>query len=248
MTFRQGTGSGGNLPAGSLTQLVRPHALIEKVMQPIQSSGGADRESNEDLRKNAPATLLALDRAVSLEDYTQLARGHASVSQACAFRHPAGLGQREWLEVVVMAAGGGTLSAALKGEVQTYLQARAQPGVVITVTDYVRLTFHVAATVRVDTAVRDPQTVMDSVRTALLEAFSELSRELGQALYRGEVYQVLDGIPGVENSDCSIVLDPVPEGVRVTRIGAEILTARPGPGQCLVLDGDDASAIAIAVE
>jgi uncharacterized phage protein gp47/JayE len=246
--FRQGTGTAGNLPAGSLTQLVRPHSLIDEVAQPLESSGGANRESNEDLRDNAPANLLALDRAVSLEDYTQLARGHASVAQARAFRHPAGLGQREWLELVVMAEGGGTLSTALKSDVQAYLQARAQPGVVVTVSDYERLTFEIQATVRAVTDVHDPQTVMDNVRTALLTAFSEESRQLGQALYRGEVYQVLDGVAGVENSDCTIVLDPVPDGVRVARSGNEILTARPGPGQCLVLAAEESTSVVITVE
>lgn len=248
VTFRQGTGSAGNLPPGCLTQLGRPHAWIDEVAQPVESSGGADRETNEDLRENAPATLLALDRAVSLEDYTQLARGHASVWQARAFRHPSGLGQREWLEVVVMAAGGGTLSTALKGELQSYLQARAQPGMAITVSDYVRLPFRVEATVRVYSPVNDPQTVSDNVRAAFLAAFSEESRQLGQALYRGEVYQVLDGVAGVENSDCTLILDPVPEGVRVARIGDEILTARPDAGQCLVLDANDATNVTLTVE
>jgi uncharacterized phage protein gp47/JayE len=236
--FRQGAGAAGNLAAGSLTKLVKPHPLLDAVLQPIASSGGADREPNADLRRNAPATLLALDRAVSLEDFSQLARGHASVWQARAFRREPGLGQRERLEVVVMAAGGGHLSEALKQDLKAYLQARAQSGVAIDVTDYVRLAFRLEVTLRVRTEAFDAQAVKDAVLTTLIGAFSEQYRQLGQTLYRGEVYRVVDDVVGVENSDCAIVLDAATatQLAQVAEIGDSVMAARPQPGQCLVFD------------
>lgn len=242
--FRQGSGAAGNLAPGSLTKLIKPHPLLESLAQPIASSGGGDRESNADLRDNAPATLLALDRAVSLEDFSQLARGHASVWQARAFRQPPGLGQRERLEVVVMAAGGGTPSAALKAELQAYLLARAQPGMVIAVSDYTRLTFRLSVTVRVRGDAFDRQTVQDAVLAALQAAFTERNRQLGQALYRGEIYKVVDAVAGVENSDCGIVLGAATRAqlARVVEAGGKLLLAQPALGQCLVFDSGGFSA------
>jgi ornithine cyclodeaminase/alanine dehydrogenase-like protein (mu-crystallin family) len=182
---------------------------------------------------------------VSLEDFSQLARGHASVWQARAFRKEPGLGQRERLEVVVMAAGGGHLSEALKQDLKAYLQARAQPGVAIDVTDYVRLAFRLKVTLRVRTEAFDAQTVKDAVLAALVAAFSEQRRELGQTLYRGEVYRVVDGVAGVENSDCDILLDAATAAqlAQVAEIGDSVMAARPQPRQCLVFDSSGFDAV-----
>ena len=239
VVFREGAGIAGNLPPGNLVKLLKPHSLLDSVAQPIESSGGADRESNADLRENAPATLLTLDRASSLEDFSQLARGHASVWQARAFRLAPGLGQRERLEVVVMAAGGGTPSAALKAELQAYLLARAQPGVALAISDYQRLSFRLNVSIRVRTAAFDKQTVKDAVLAALQAAFTEQVRQLGQALYRGEIYKVVDAVAGVENSDCSIVLDAATQArlAKVVDSGGKLLLVQPADSQCLVFDG-----------
>jgi len=247
VSFRQGSGTAGNLAPGSLAKLIKPHPLLESLAQPIESSGGGDRESNADLRENAPATLLALDRAVSLEDFSQLARGHASVWQAHAFRLSPGLGQRERLEVVVMAAGGGMPSAALKAELQAFLLARAQPGMAISISDYTRLTFKLSVTVRVRSDAFDRQTVQDAVLAALQAAFTEQARQLGQALYRGEIYKVVDAVAGVENSDCGIVLSAATKAqlAQSVETGGKLLLAQPAPGQCLVFDS---TGFAVVVE
>lgn len=239
--FRQGVGTAGNLDPGSLVKPVKPHPLLEAVLQPIESGGGNDREGRADLRKNAPASLLALDRAVSLEDCAQLARSHPSVWQARAFRLAPGLGRRERLEMVVMAAGGGKLAAPLKTTLQAWLAARTQPGVMITIQDYVRVRFRLTVTVRVRSTV-DSQTVKDAVTAALLSAFGEQHRGLGQPLYRGEIYKIVDGVAGVENSSCAINLpwpqsgvDPV-DRPQAAQVGSAIIALRPGPRQCLVFD------------
>lgn len=247
VSFRQGSGVAGNLDPGSLVKPIKPHPLLESLAQPIASSGGADRESNADLRENAPATLLALDRAVSLEDFSQLARGHASVWQAHAFRLAPGLGQRERLEVVVMAAGGGMPSAALKAELQAFLLARAQPGMAIGISDYSRLTFRLSVTVRVRSDAFERETVQDAVLAALQAAFTEQARQLGQPLYRGEIYKVVDAVAGVENSDCGIVLGAATQGqlARAVEADGKLLLAQPAPGQCLVFDS---AGFAVVVE
>lgn len=243
VSFRQGAGAGGNLADGLLTQPTKPHPLLAAVLQPLACSGGADREGHADLRVNAPATLLTLDRAVSLSDFAQLARSHASVWQAAAFRRPPGLGLRERLEVVVMAAGGGMLPPARLGEIESFLLTRAQPGVSVAVINHTRLTFRLEVSIRVRTAAYDGQSVGQAVVAALVAAFSGQARQLGQALYRGEIYRVVDGVAGVENSLCRIIFDaadrPLPANEKpplAIRVGNELQVLKPGPRQCLVFD------------
>lgn len=236
--FRQGVGLVGNLPPGSLRKLVKPHPLLDSVRQPVASSGGADRESSDDLRSHAPATLLALDRAVSLDDFAQLARGHASIWQARSFSLPPGRGRRERVEVVVMAAGGEPPTPALKSELLDFLSARALPGVGLLLSPFVRQVFGLDITVRVRSAAFDPEAVKTAVRAALASAFSPQTRKLGQPLYRGEVYRVVETVTGVENADCAISLSPATQATldRVVETGRALMLATPTERQCLVLD------------
>ena len=82
---RVGVGLAGNLPAGTLTKITRPHPLVSAVQQPLPAVGGNDRETADSLRKTAPTTLLTLERCVSPADFASLAAAHASIWQARAF-------------------------------------------------------------------------------------------------------------------------------------------------------------------
>ncbi|MGD9948601.1 MAG: baseplate J/gp47 family protein [Desulfobulbus sp.] len=239
--LRQGVGMAGNLDPGCLVKPMQPHPLIASIRQPLASSGGNDREGNADLRRNAPASLLALNRAVSIEDAAQLARSHPSVWQAAAFRLKPGLGRRERLEVVVMAAGGGFLSTSLKQSVQSWLTARCQPGMQVLLTDYVPVRFRLEVTVRIRTTM-DSQSVKEAVETSLIDGLDLSRRQLGQPLYRGEIYSLVDAVAGVENSSCALVFFwpqagvPVDDRPRVAIAGNTVMSISPSPRQCLVLD------------
>ena len=137
-----------------------------------------------------------------------------------------------------MAAGGGVPSAALKDELTAYLTARAQPGVSVTVSGYQRLGFQLKVSLRVRSDAFDTREVKAAVGDALIAAFTEQARGLGQPLYRGELFRVIDGVSGVENSDCRIILPAATQGrlAQVGVVGGEVQAARPGPRQCLVFD------------
>lgn len=196
--FRSGAGLGGNLPAGSLVKPARPHRLVEKVRQPLPATGGNDREGAESLRENAPATLLTLERAVSLDDFAWLATGQSSVWQARAFSRPAGLGRNDKVEVVVVPAGGGELGT-LAATLTDFLVAHALPEVEVTVVPYEPRTFSLEVLLTVETG-RNPDLVTAAVKSALQDAFSLRKRKLGQDLFLSEVYQVVEETTGVEHS------------------------------------------------
>ncbi|GAB3255278.1 baseplate J/gp47 family protein [Chitinimonas naiadis] len=250
--YRQGVGSAGNLPADQLTKPVHPHALVEAVAQPMPASGGGEREGPEALRTNAAGALLALERAVSLSDFAALARGNAAVAQADAFALQPGKAQRERIELVVVPAGGGSFTTALRDNLQSYLLAHALPGVQLTVSAYQAVTFGLRVSVRVRPEAFDKEVVKQAVYAALRDAFSLSRRALGQAFYRGEVYAVVDAVAGVENSDVAIHLaidHSDPNAIKRLSVDANnvVLAAQPWPRQCIHLPASNPD-IVVTVE
>lgn len=76
---RFGGGVAGNLPAGSLTAITATRvdgrsAPSMKVLQPLPTDGGADAESFAVAQRRIPAFLHHRDRAVTADDYKQLAQ------------------------------------------------------------------------------------------------------------------------------------------------------------------------------
>uniref|UniRef100_A0A831UDV9 Baseplate protein J-like domain-containing protein n=1 Tax=Geobacter metallireducens TaxID=28232 RepID=A0A831UDV9_GEOME len=236
VTFRSGTGLAGNLPAGSPFRPSTPHRLVEKVRMPLPATGGNDREGVESLRENAPATLLTLERAVSLDDFAWLAMSQSSVWQARAFSRPPGLGRSEKVEVVVVPAGGGPLGT-LAATLTDFLVANAVPEVEVTVLPYEPRTFALEVLLTVDAAAYNPEVVAATVKNALQDAFSLRKRKLGQDLFLSEVYQVVEGVTGVEHSVAVINGDRSLR--RVAAADREVLTL----GRLLVtVEGEAATA------
>ena len=73
--MRVGGGVAGNLARGSLTQVqVSPAPVAKlKVWQPLAASGGQDAETLEQAERRIPALFRNRDRAVTADDYQQLA-------------------------------------------------------------------------------------------------------------------------------------------------------------------------------
>jgi hypothetical protein len=221
ISYRKGTGLEGNLDADSLTQVVKPHHLVDKVRQPLPASGGNDMEGVESLRENAPATLLTLERAVSLDDFTYLAMSQSSVWQARAFARPAGLGRNEKIDVVVVPAGGGNLGAIAK-TLADFLMAHAVPGLEISIKAYQQRTFALDVLIEVNKKAYLPDEVAFAVRRLLEDTFSLKKRRLGQDLFLSEVYQVVESVTGVEHSQVLINGDETVR--RVSADDREVLT------------------------
>ncbi|MDP2963498.1 MAG: putative baseplate assembly protein [Sulfurimicrobium sp.] len=237
--YRIGAGLAGILAAGSLEKPVKPHVLIDKVRQPVATSGGNDREPVASLRSNAPAALFTLERAVSVEDYGRLAERNSSVWQARALRLPNQGAQQERIRVVVVPAGGGALGE-LATTLRDFLEAHDLPGTRVEVVNHVAVPFDLDITVQVDSSQYVPEEVRSDVQAALLEAFALRQRRLGQPLYPSEVIAVVEAVEGVLNSRCLIggaafaVITPQPRVLKSA--GGQIRLIQPAPEQVLILD------------
>ncbi len=73
--YRYGGGIVGNVPAGKLQSLRSALPYIDRVTNLIRASGGRDQESLEEAKLRVPQELRAQQRAVTAEDYENLAKG-----------------------------------------------------------------------------------------------------------------------------------------------------------------------------
>jgi len=72
--YRIGGGSDANsVGVSRVTTQVSPVAGVLQIFNPVQPSGGADAQSNNDAKRLGPLSLRALNRAVTLEDFETLA-------------------------------------------------------------------------------------------------------------------------------------------------------------------------------
>lgn len=82
--YRKGIGLPGLVKAHQLTLLMTRPLGVKSVTNPLAPSGAADREGLAEARRNAPLTVLTLDRIVSLQDYEDFARAFAGIVKALA--------------------------------------------------------------------------------------------------------------------------------------------------------------------
>lgn len=83
-TYRSGTGAAGNVPVGVITNQLTNLVAGVRVTNYVAATGGADEESTDSIRLNAPKALRSLSRAVSLKDYSSLALQYPGVAKAVA--------------------------------------------------------------------------------------------------------------------------------------------------------------------
>jgi uncharacterized phage protein gp47/JayE len=98
--YMVGGGSIGNVAASTLTQLQNGPGNITTVTNPQPASGGADVETTDHIRIHAPLSITAINRAVSLDDYSALTLNIPQIAKAAAtstaynavnvYIHPAG--------------------------------------------------------------------------------------------------------------------------------------------------------------
>ena len=194
----------GNCAAHTLEKLTAPHSLIESVQQPFAAFGGNRREPEDSLRTHIADKLFAMDRAVSVDDFTHLASLHSSVWQAVACKGAYTSSRARLIEVVVVPAGGTALHPDLKKELRTFLETRAIPGIVVRIEEYAEQHPSFEVELFIDSSRFDPEAVKLSARAILESAYSLEKSVLGQPLRIGGFYKLLEAIDGVEHSTVKI--------------------------------------------
>lgn len=120
VTYKVGGGLEGRVEAAKLVRLARSYTdangtpVTISVTNASASSGGEDRESEELIRQNAPASLRVLERAVAREDYEISALAVPGVARAFhgTLNEGLGVGENEG-RLFIVPVGGGTPSSEL---------------------------------------------------------------------------------------------------------------------------------------
>jgi hypothetical protein len=194
--YRVGIGSAGNVPAGAITTLVDRPVGVSGVNNPQAATGGQDPQSVNDIRTNAPLSVLTLGRAVSLADYQNFAATYPGIAKAAAMWVPAGPYRGVWITV---AASGGT---ELLPTDQTWrnlitsLESYGNPNVAVNVQSFYETTFGFTADIMYDPAYSQP-TVEAAVQTLLQTTYSFANRTFGQGVYADEIAALIQGVTGV---------------------------------------------------
>ena len=224
-TYRNGIGKPGNVAARQISLLATKPLGVKEVVNPLRASGGADPDDRDQIRRNAPLAVLALDRLVSTQDYADFARTFAGVAKASAARLTDG--SRQLVHVTI--AGVDDIPIDLSSDLHrnlTLALSFGDPHLPLQVEVRELLTLVVSANVKV-LPDRAWDLVEPQLRARLIDTFGFTRRELGQDVLPSEVIAAMQAAPGVDYVDLDF-LGAVTEENVVQRLSSQIAGSQGG--------------------
>lgn len=207
--YCNGIGKVGNVNAEQISLLATRPLGLKGVINPLPATGGADKESRDQARRNAPLAVMALDRLVSVQDYADFTCTFAGIGKASAT--DLSDGRRQLVYVTIAGADNIPIdkSSDLYRNLLQALQELGDPHQPIQVQMRELMLLLIVASIRI---LSDYQweSVEPRIRQRLLDTFSFERRELGQAVFLSEVISTIQQVPGVAYVDVDI-LDTVSE-------------------------------------
>ncbi len=200
-SYRVGGGIKGNVGANLINQLISTTpANVETVTNPLASSGGSDRETIEQAKKDGPRTVKTNDRAVTKDDYEALASSFSSangaVDQALAIATT--YDNVDIFPAVQGPSGKGALpSAGLKADLKTFLDSKSMIHVTTTIKDPTYSDFNITTDLKV-LANFDATDVQANVNTALFDFLDFKNQVFGGTLHVSDAYNLITNVQGVD--------------------------------------------------
>ena len=198
--YRSGIGSGGNVKAAQISLVLTKPLGVKEVINPLRASGGADKETRDQARRNAPLAVMALDRLVSTKDYADFARTFAGIGKASSVRMSAG--GRQIVHLTIAGADDASIdvNSGVYRNLRRALSKFGDPHRPVQIDMRELLALVISANVRILPEYLWEK-VAAKVRETLLETFSFERRELGQSVYLSEVISVIQAVKGVAYVD-----------------------------------------------
>jgi hypothetical protein len=194
--YRIGSGLSGNVGASSITTLIDRPLGVNGVNNPQPATGGQDPQSVDDIRANAPLSVLTLGRAVSITDYQNFAQSFAGIAKAYAIWIPSGPGRGVF--ITVAAAGGSALPPGnpTLSNLISALHNYGNPLIPITAVSFLETLFSFSADIKYDPSY-DAGAVKANVLVQLGQSYSFSARTFGQGVSADEIAAFIQGVPGV---------------------------------------------------
>jgi predicted phage baseplate assembly protein len=221
--YQTGGGTAGNKPAGTIVQLKTTVPYVDKVTNTEAATGGADAETLDSLRDRVPRTIRHNGRAVTLEDYEDLAMlaSPAVARTKCIpllnllknpLEAPNAPGQPPKapgeVSVIIVPRSTDTKplpSLELMTRVQNYLEANSLPTVNISVVGPLYISVNVTTEIAL-TSLEGASAVEQAVEQKLANFLHPLTGGLdgtgwafGREPYRSDFYALIEAIPGVDH-------------------------------------------------
>jgi len=202
--FRIGQGTNGNISAGLLKKPASKPPFLDGVFNPEKTWGGTDPDTEEQLRAKLPTQHITFDRAVSLQDYADLALSCPGISKAKSgwrWMH-----NRQYVVVAVAGGGKGNVSLDALNVLCEFLNARRDPNQPLIVKQVDIVSLELTGSVVVSPG-HDKDKVKDAIHAALgpgenedgTPQFFNLDRlDIGMSIHKKDIYRVLENIPGVK--------------------------------------------------
>jgi uncharacterized phage protein gp47/JayE len=191
-TYRVGAGLARRVGNNALTTLLDRLQGLSGVNNPLSAEGGADPESLDMIRQNAPRTVRTFGRAVSLQDFEDLITASGEVAKAEAIWIWDGLSPAVYLTIAGQA--GGTF--ADPWTMAATLNASRDPNRRLLIGNFQSVPIILSATVLVS-PLSVQSDVLAAVLSALLQTLSFDALNLGQSIHLSGMYAVLQGVAGV---------------------------------------------------
>lgn len=213
-SYRKGLGNEGNLPAGSIQQLVDSIPNLKKVTNPVPSTGGSDADSPTQIRSGAPASLRTFGRVVSATDYAALALNFPGISKAAAtwisnnsvtgraITHP-------YVQLTIATVDGTPIQGTLlASNLRRFLDDHRDPNVPLRFQDFSPVYIELIVEVEIDGHYPLSAT-LDKVQAALSQGknadstfgyFALQHLQFGQPIFLSAVYAEVQNIPGVADA------------------------------------------------
>ncbi len=198
--YRNGIGKDGNVNAEQISILSTKPLGVKEVINPLPASGGANRETRDQARKNVPLAIKALDRLVSVQDYQDFSRVYAGIGKAHAVEISDG--RQQLVHVTIAGAEDIPIeeSSDLFRNLRTALHDFGDPqqAIQLAVRELMFITIEAAVAILPD---YQWGSVEPGLREKLLDAFSFERREIGQSVMLSEVIKVMQSVRGVAYVD-----------------------------------------------
>jgi hypothetical protein len=197
-TYRIGAGVAGRVRASTLTSALDRPPGMKDVTNPLAARGGADPETMDDARANAPTTVRTFGRAVSLQDFADLVRGSGEVAKAQAIWVWDGLDRA--VHLTVAGQQGGIFADEDLRRIGAALARARDPNHRLRLDNYLPFPILLGGTVDIDGHyVRTD--VLAAVRSAVLAALGFDAVELGTPIHLSDLYRIIQDVEGVVAAD-----------------------------------------------
>ena len=212
--YRSGIGAGGNVKARQISVLQTRPLGVKEVVNPLRASGGADKESPDLARENAPLSVMPLDRLVSVQDYADFTRRFAGIAKALARRSTDG--RRELIYLTIAGTDDSPIdpTSDLYRNLLDALRKLGDADLPLRVDMRERNALVLSAKLKLLPG-RRWETVASAVRETLLDRFGFNKRALGQPALLSEVISAMQGVAGVAWVDVD-AFGAVPERISHT--------------------------------